>query len=84
MKRNETPLNASNFLDAICSPITLTGNYALPAQSPHGCGNTFPVKTKTPALLNHFIPAQRSLSGYNNMIETFVMPSICVHVKPIE
>jgi hypothetical protein len=69
MKRNETPLNASIFLDAFCSSITLTGNYALPVPSHPWLRKKFSGKTQTPTLFKHFIPAQQSLSGYNNMIE---------------
>lgn len=69
MKRNETPLNASIFLDAFCSPITLTGNHALPVQSHPWLRNNFFGKTKAPVLVNYFIPALESLPGYNNMIE---------------
>jgi hypothetical protein len=84
MKRNETPLNASNFLDAICSPITLTGNCALLPQSHPWLLINISGNTKTPALFNHFIPALQSLPGYHNMIEKFVTPGICVQLKPIE
>lgn len=84
MKRNVTPLNASIFLDALCSPIILTGNYALLAQSHHWLRKNYSDKTQTPALLNHFIPTLQSLPGFNNMIEKFVTPGICVHLKPIE
>jgi hypothetical protein len=69
MKRNETPLNVSIFLDALCSPITRTGNYALLAQSHPWLRKNLSGNTKTPALFNHFIPAIKSLPGFNNMIE---------------
>jgi hypothetical protein len=69
MKRNETPLNVSIFLDALCSPITLAGNYALLAQSHPWLRKNFSGNTKPPALFNHFIPALQSLPGYHNMIE---------------
>lgn len=69
MKRNETPLNASIFLDALCSPIILTGNHALLAQSHPWLRKIIFVKTKASALFNLFIPAHQSLTGYNNMIE---------------
>ena len=68
MKRNETPLSAS-IIDAICSPIILTGNYALLAQSHQWLRKNYSGKTKAPALFNHFLPAHLSLPGYNNMIE---------------
>lgn len=69
MKRNETPLNVSNFLDALCSPITLTGNFALLAQSHPWLRKNVSGNAKTPALLSQFIPALQSLPGYYNMIE---------------
>jgi len=79
MKRNETPLNASIFLDALCRPITLTGNYALLAQSHPWLRKNYSRKTKTPVLFNHFIPAHQSLSGYNNMIENIrAVKNLCL------
>jgi hypothetical protein len=84
MKRNETPLNASNFLDALCSPFTLTGNYVLPAQSHPWLRKNVSGNAKTSVLPNQFLPARQSLPGYQNMIEKFVMPEICVHINPIE
>lgn len=56
MKRNETPLNASIFLDAFCSPITLTGNHALPVKSHPWLRNNFFGKTKASALVNYSFP----------------------------
>jgi hypothetical protein len=84
MKRNETPLNASNFLDALCSPFALTGNYALLVQSHPWLRKNVSGNAKTSALFNQFLPAPQSLPGYDNMIEKFVTPGICEHVKPIE
>ena len=84
MKRNETPLNVSIFLDALCSPITRTGNYALLAQSHPWLRKSVSGNTKPPALFNHFIPPPQSLPGYHNMIEKFVTQGIRVHLKPIE
>ena len=69
MKRNETPLNVSIFLDPLCSPITRTGNYALLTQSHPWLRKNVSVNAKAPALFNHFIPALQSLPGYHNMIE---------------
>jgi hypothetical protein len=69
MKRNETPLNASIILDALCSPFTLAGNYALLTQSHPWLRKNYSGKTKAPTLFNNFLPALKSLPGYNNMIE---------------
>jgi hypothetical protein len=82
MKRNETPLNASIILDALCSPITLTGNYALPAQSYHWLRKNFSVKPQPHALLNLFIPALQSLPGFNNMLENRDARN-CAHLNPL-
>jgi hypothetical protein len=83
MKRNETPLNVSIFLDALCSPIILQGNYALLAQSHPWLRKNVSGNTKPLTLFNHFIPALQSLPGYHNMIEKFVTQGIRVHLKPL-
>ncbi|HEX6428989.1 MAG TPA: hypothetical protein VF008_14935 [Niastella sp.] len=84
MKRNETPLNASIFLDAICSPFILTGNYALLAQSPPWLLKNYSGNTKTSVLFNHFIPAHQNLPGYNNMIENIrAVKNLCLRKNPL-
>jgi hypothetical protein len=84
MKRNETPLNASILFDAICSPIILTGNYELLAQSHPWLRKNYSGNTKTPVLFSHFIPTHQSLSGYNNMIENIrAVKNLCLRKTPL-
>lgn len=72
MKRNETPSYASIILDEFCRPINPAGSHSLLAGSIQWLREKISDVTKTP-LLNHFIPVQKSLSGYNYAIKNTIV-----------
>jgi hypothetical protein len=82
MKRNETPSYASIILDEICRPINPTGSHSLLAASIQRLWEKLSCKTNT-TLLNHFIPVQKSLSGYNYLIKNTIVLKDYGLIKPI-
>lgn len=63
MKWIKTPSYASIKLDEFCCPINPASSYSLLVGSFQRLREKFSDKTKAP-LKNHFIPVQKSLSGY--------------------